>query len=358
MIPVLEVRQMCGRAGRPRYDKYGEAILVARDDEEKSILLDTYLLGDNEEIRSKLGTEPAIRSHVLALIATKIASSRDDLREFFEKTFLAHQTDTAFLEEMIYGVVEFLQKEKMVIEGELLKATAFGKSVSDLYIDPKSAVVIRDALGAYRTGKTFGILHAICATPDMPLLYLRQSDYDWIEEFESSVSENLLIEPPSDLARYEIFLAEVKTAKLLSDWMSETPENDIAEAFGVGPGDIRNKMDIAEWLIHSAARISGLFNKDAVTELEELRTRARYGIGTELLDLVKLRGVGRVRARALYNRGYRTTQDLRLTSYDRLKQVPTIGEAVARSIKDQLGQSEPGIPVQREKDQMSLKDYR
>jgi len=358
MIPVLEIKQMCGRAGRPRFDKYGEAILVARDEEEKSGLLETYLLGENENIYSKLGTEPAIRSHVLALIATKAASSVSDLEGFFQKTFLAHQRDIASLQEAISNVVEFLQKERMVHENEPLRATMFGKCVSDTYIDPQSAVIIRDALTKYGPGKSFGVLHAVCSTPDMPLLYLRQSDYSWIEDFESEVNGQLLVEPPSDLTKYEFFLAEIKTAKLLSDWMSEVHENDIAESFGIGPGDIRNKMDIAEWLIHSTARLAEIFNKDSVDDMILLRTRARYGIKDELLELVKLKGIGRVRARALHDRGYKNFEDLRLTSYDRLKQIPTIGEAMAKAIKRQLGQSERDIPKDVEEDQRSLADYR
>jgi len=358
MIPVLEIKQMCGRAGRPRFDKYGEAILVARDEEEKSGLLETYLLGENENIYSKLGTEPAIRSHVLALIATKAASSVSDLEGFFQKTFLAHQRDIASLQEAISNVVEFLQKERMVHENEPLRATMFGKCVSDTYIDPQSAVIIRDALTKYGPGKSFGVLHAVCSTPDMPLLYLRQSDYSWIEDFESEVNGQLLVEPPSDLTKYEFFLAEIKTAKLLSDWMSEVHENDIAESFGIGPGDIRNKMDIAEWLIHSTARLAEIFNKDSVDDMILLRTRARYGIKDELLELVKLKGIGRVRARALHDRGYKNFEDLRLTSYDRLKQIPTIGEAMAKAIKRQLGQSERDIPEDVEEDQRSLADYR
>ena len=357
-IPVFEVKQMCGRAGRPRFDKYGEAILVARDEEEKSDLLETYLLGENENIYSKLGTEPAIRSHVLALVATKAATSLAALEGFFQRTFLAHQSDAVSLDEAISNVVEFLQREKMVNEGEPLRATPFGKCVSDTYIDPQSAVIIRDALAKYGHGKDFGVLHAICSTPDMPLLYLRQSDYAWIEDFESEVNGQLLVDPPSDLTKYEFFLAEIKTAKLLNDWMSEVHENEIAESFGVGPGDIRNKMDIAEWLIHSTARLGGLFSKGSVDDLITLRTRARYGIKEELLELVKLRGIGRVRARALFDRGYKTLEDVRLVGYDRLKQIPTIGEAVAKSIKQQMGQSERGIPKEVEEEQRSLADYR
>ncbi len=186
--------------------------------------------------------------------------------------------------------------------------------MSDLYIDPRSATILRDALKKYAPGHGFGLLHAVCAVPDMQQLYLRQSDYSWIEEYESDVSGQLLLDPPEDLTRYELFLSEIKTAKLLNDWISEVHENDIAETFGIGPGDIRNKMEMAEWLIHGMARLAALFNKDAVEETLELRTRIRYGIKAELLELVKLRGIGRVRARALHDRGLKTIEDLRNTS--------------------------------------------
>ncbi len=358
VIPVFEIKQMCGRAGRPRFDTYGEAILLAKDSEEKEFLLETYLLGENERIYSKLGTEPAIRSHVLALIATKAATSPEAIEDFFGKTFLAHQTDIAFLNETIGTVLEFLKKEGMVREAEPLSATTFGKAVSDLYIDPLSAVTFRDALPKMKPGKTFGILHMICSVPDMPLLYLRQSDYEWIEEYESEKEEELLIEPPSDLSKYELFLSEVKTAKLIDDWISEVHENDIANAFRVGPGDIRNKMDMAEWLIHASVRLAELFNREAVDQVVELRKRVRYGIRPELLELVKLRGIGRVRARALHDRGLKSIEDLRTTSYDRLKQIPTIGEAIAKLIKNQLGQTEPGMAVEPEEKQRSLEAYR
>ncbi len=357
-IPVLEIKQMCGRAGRPRFDTYGEAILVAKDESDKEFMLEEYLLGENENIYSKLGTEPAIRSHVLALVATKAASSMDELTEFFTKTFLSHQTDVTYLGDVISGVVDFLKEEGMLKDQEELRATLFGKHVSDLYLDPKSATTIRDALARYKPGRTFGLLHAICAAPNMQQLYLRGADYEWVEEFTSEVKDQMLIGPPDDLGRYDFFLSEVKTAKLLNDWISEVHENDIAKGFNIGPGDIRNKMELAEWLMHGTARLAELFNKDAVDDALELRTRLRYGIRPELLELVKLRGIGRARARALHDRGLRTIEDLRNTSYDRLKQMPTIGEAVARSIKGQLGQSEKGMPEEPSEGQRSLRHYR
>ncbi len=357
-IPVMEVKQMCGRAGRPRFDPYGEAVLIARDEDERSLLMEQYLLGENESILSKLGTKPAMRSHVLALVATKDARSVDELKAFFDRTFLAHQTDAHYLGDVIESIVEFLRDEGMVSEEEGLSATPFGKRVSDLYIDPLSAVRIRDALMRYAPGKQFGLLHAVCTVPDMPILYLRRNDYEWVEEYLDEVRGKLLVDPPQDMEEYELFLSTLKTAKMLDDWMSEVHENDVATSFGIGPGDIRNKVDLAEWLLHSAARLSELFNMEAAGECAEAVTRARYGVRPELLELVKLRGLGRVRARALYSRGIKGLEDLRNTSYDRLKQIPTIGEAVARSLKDQLGQTDPTMPVEPAEGQRSLAEFR
>lgn len=320
-------------------------------------MLDTYLLGENESLYSKLGTEPAIRSHVLGLIATGDAGSHDDLMGFFDRTFLAHQTDAHHLEENISKVVTFLRDEGMIEDGDALRATAFGKRVSDVYVDPLSAVIIRDAVRDRSALSDFGIIHAVCAVPDMTLMYLRRSDYEWVEDFMEEMRDDLLIEPPSDLARYEFFLSEIKTAKLIHDWISEVSENAIEKAYGVGPGDIRNKVELAEWLTHAMGRLAGLVNNDAMKHIEGVNRRIAYGIKPELLELVRLKGVGRIRARALYSRGLRTLEDLRITSYDRLRQLPGIGDNVAASIKRQLGQSEPGMQQETEPGQKFLKEF-
>jgi len=357
-VPVLEIRQMCGRAGRPKYDKHGEAILMAKSEEERMFLLDTYLLGENENLYSKLGTEPAIRSHVLGLIATGDAQSHDGLVDFFGRTFLAHQTEAHHMEDNIEKVTEFLKTEGMVDGEDELRTTRFGKMVSDVYIDPLSAVMMRDALGNYREGAEFGIVHAVCSVPDMTLMYLRRSDYEWVEDFLEEVRGQLLVEPPSDIGKYELFLSEIKTAKIVHDWISEIGESAMEKSYGIGPGDIRSKVELAEWLTHAASRLSAVVNKEASQEVDDIHRRIVYGVKSELLELVKLRGVGRVRARALFNRGIRSLEDLRHTSYDRLKQIPNVGEAVARSIKSQLGQSEPGMPAEEAGNgQRSLQDF-
>ncbi|MGD1061519.1 MAG: helix-hairpin-helix domain-containing protein, partial [Methanomassiliicoccales archaeon] len=219
-----------------------------------------------------------------------------------------------------------------------LRATFFGRRVSDLYIDPQSAVKLRDALRAYATQGEFGFLHAVCSTPDMLALYLRRSDYDWLERKLVELEKDLLLPMPTDLSQYDFFLGEVKTAMVLQDWLLEMEEEPLLEKYGIGPGDLRSKVELGEWLLYSMRELSNIFNKDAYPVLTEMMTRIKYGVKAELLDLVRLRGVGRARARSLSHHGLRTLDDIRAIDESKLARIPKIGDAVARSIKEQLGQ--------------------
>jgi len=341
-IPVLEIKQMCGRAGRPRYDKYGEAVLLAKDEEEARFLFDNYLLGETEEIFSKLGAEDVLRSHILAITASSTVTSKRSLMDFLGSTFFAHQTNTAGLDEMVDGVLEFLMCEDMLRGDEDFRATFFGKRISDLYIDPLSAVKLRNALRAFKPGMgDFGFLHAICSTPDMLPLYLRRTDGDWLEGKVLERGPELLLPIPADLGEYEFFLAEVKTACVLDDWLQEMEEEPLLEKYNIGPGDLRNKVEIGKWLLYSMRELANIFNREAYPALTELMTRVQYGVRRELLDLVKLRGVGRARARSMHDHGLKTLDDVRAVDISRLAHIPKIGDQLAKSIKEQVGGSRP-----------------
>jgi helicase len=337
-IPVLEIKQMCGRAGRPRYDPYGEAILLAKSEEEMQFLMENYLLNDSEDIYSKLGSEPVLRSHILATFATGTAFSRDSLMDFMNSTFFAHQTTMLGLEEASDNVLLFLENEGMVrTENHRIAPTFFGRRVSDLYIDPLTAVKLRDALKEFKPHSSyFGLLHAVCSSPDMMTMYMKKSDYEWVEQLLISREEDLLIGPPEDLDEYEFYLAELKTACSLDDWVQEMEEDDVLKKYGLGPGDLRSKVEVGEWLVYSMRELSNIFNKDAYPMLTELMTRIRYGVRPELLDLVRLRGVGRARARSLYNHGVQNVDQLRDVDIVRLARIPKIGDTIAKNLKEQV----------------------
>jgi len=347
-IPVLEVKQMCGRAGRPRYDKYGEAILFAKDIDEVDGLIEEYFLSEPEAIESKLGSEPALRMHVLASIATGHVGTEEELLAFFNRTFFAFSGDVYSIHGKIREVLEFLDKEEFITRRDgFLKATFFGKRTSDLYIDPLSAVKMRDTLRKPRDDAIFH-LWSICTTPDMPKLYLRRGDYAWVEQ---KIEEAEFTFPIED---YDFFLAEVKTAALLDDWIAERTEEEVTKKFGIGPGDVRRMTDQAEWLLYSMAELGRIFNKKKVRALTRLTIQVQYGVKEELLELISLRGVGRVRGRALHQRGFKSLRDLQKANPNDLARIPAIGPALAMKIKEQVGAR---VDVREVEGQAALGDF-
>jgi len=69
----------------------------------------------------------------------------------------------------------------------------------------------------------------------------------------------------------------------------------------------------------------------------ELIERVAKGIKKELLPIVKLEGVGRVRGRIMYNAGYQTIADIKHAPLEDLTNLPLIGPRLAKKIKEQVG---------------------
>lgn len=343
-ISVLEYKQMAGRAGRPKYDKVGEAILLAKTSDEADYLLESYVLARPERIWSRLAVERIMRGHVLATIAADFAHTENGIYEFFGKTFYAHQYDTEAIKGIIGKILKYLYDEEMIeVVSDEINATRFGKRVSELYIDPVSGVIIRDALRrkpTYLTDVSF--LHMIAHTPDMgPVLRPYSREMDEVAVFMEEHKPELLTDMPDeweDRITYEEFLGEVKTAMTLKAWIEEMSEDELIERFSVQPGDLYRTIENAKWLLHATHELALLFgNKQVLPVTLEVRQRVEKGVKKELLPLVKLEGVGRVRGRIIYNSGYRTIEDLKRVPVEDLTSLPLVGPRLAKKIKEQLG---------------------
>jgi len=343
-ISVLEYKQFCGRAGRPKYDKFGEALLIARNPDEAEWLMENYVLAQPEKLWSKLAAERVLRPHVLSTVAAGYAHSEEGLYNFFARTFYAHQYGPRLIKGKIGDILRFLFKEEMVLmEGKELSASRFGKRVSELYIDPMSAVILRD--GLYNRSKKMtdlSILHLISKTPDLsPRPRPRGGEVDKLSLLAEQRSDEFTYPIPTqfeDPVAYEEFLGELKSAQVLSDWIDERTEDQILETRKVEPGDLLRLVQGSEWLILATQELGRLFgHKDLLAPLEMLKVRLAKGVRPELVKLTTLEGVGRVRARMLYDAGLKTIEDIKERSLEQLMSIRTIGPSLAKKIKEQAG---------------------
>ena len=411
-LDVLEVHQMCGRAGRPGLDPYGEAVLLANNADTREELFERYVWAEAEPVRSKLAAEPALRTHVLATVASGFAATRDGLLSFLDNTLYATQTDDeGRLAAVTDTVLDYLEVNGFVERdrdggSEGLAATGIGHTVSRLYLDPMSAAEILDGLrtvaddgsgpvgsadadGEFvaahdptadaddpgfttytRAGEDepddpasegpasagdaapavtpLGLYHLVSRTPDTYELYLKSGDREEYTEVCYEREAELLGDVPSEYedVRFEDWLAALKTGRLLEDWANEVDEDRIAERYGVGPGDIRGKVDTAEWLLRAAetlARDVEGIDGDTVVQVREARKRLEYGVREELLDLAGVRNVGRKRARRLYEAGIESRADLREADKAVVLGALRGRERTAERILENAGREDPSL---------------
>ena len=345
-ITVLEFKQMAGRAGRPRYDDYGEIILLAGNQMTATEIYENYIQGKAEPIKSQLSADGPLRMHLLGLVTSSQGMTEDDVVSFFEKTLFGSQYKEVTVRSRVKKALVYLEEEELIIRSnKRFRATDFGRRVAMLYIDPESAIIMRRGIKQAEKGPSHsvGILHLIVQTPDMtPKFNTRGKDEVELDEVVQGKKGEFLIPVPSPSSfeyyrQYDELLGNFRTVLALVSWITENPEQTILEKYQIEPGDLHRMVDNADWLVYSFAELARLFSRvDLALEASELRERIKYGIRSELIPLTRLEGIGRVRARSLFSAGFSTIDKLSSTPVEKLASVPKIGSAVAAQIKRQL----------------------
>ena len=333
-ISVLEYKQLSGRAGRPKYDTYGESIIVSESGINSDDVYDHYVLGEPEPITSKLANEKAIRFHLLSTISTIPGIKKSELINLFMNTLFAQNYRKSTISFKIDTMLEHLIESKFIkSKKDRFLATEFGKQTSLLYIDPLSAIEFRDTLNLMKSNDTdsnhtLGMLHLLSNSTDFyPKLSLRKRDYEIFNRIINSHSSELIYEI-DEFNSSRSFLA-------LHEWINETNERDLSDRINIDPGDMHRISESAEWLCHSLYELTKIFKHDDIllNEIFDLKTRIKYGVKKELLPFVKIENIGRKRARSMYDAGITDINKLKSIPEDKLSNISKIGISVAKKIK-------------------------
>lgn len=336
-ISIFEYKQMAGRAGRPQYDKYGEAILIAGNHDEADYLMEYYITGDPEPLKSRLMENGHIDMHILGLLSSRGRMSKREIAEFFNGTLCSVQVGRGKIVKSVEHGLNFLVENGLVERHDMFYIpTAFGRRVAELYILPITAINIRKNILELVDKKLsdYDLLYVIVDNPDASLAPLYSRDTGKIERIFNEILDAVSIKPvDSYFFTYNHQLQLWKTVFVLYDWINERTEDYILDVWRVEPGDLQIIRNSAEWIAYAAGQLARLLGyHDIYQKFNTIHNRIKHGIKVELLELVKIEGIGRIRARNLYNMGYRSIIDVKKASVEDLMKIEGIGEKLAKKL--------------------------
>lgn len=268
-IDVSEYKQIAGRAGRPRFDKEGIAVIEAKSETEARKYLKKYLNSSVEEIKSYLTPF----KFILVQISRHETMRTYDLIDSFKYTYSLKDTPKKEIQSTL-EVMENLDliKFQNVNGDEYIFLTPLGRATSYSYLDLEDIEYYRN--------------------------YLNQDDIDIYYVIANSPK---VIEQGKGADTYG----------MIRDWIEGSEESELTKyGMNITVTDVRNILATATWQSFSFYALLRALNDKKQNDALFAWLRIESGVPRNALNLVKVQGIGRKLAIFLSKHGYTTKTEI------------------------------------------------
>ncbi|MFX1298551.1 MAG: DEAD/DEAH box helicase, partial [Promethearchaeota archaeon] len=335
-LPIIEMHQRWGRAGRPQYDKMGFGYVLGRKsatdetgerltkDKEIARLVDKYVLGEPEPILSKYLIESNLFCSLLRCIRANYARTVDQILKYYKNTLSSVQYPKS--KEIILDALTFLETNGFLVrKPKQIRSTPYGNLTSDLYIHPLTALTYSKGLELIDDKPDpLTLTFIVCMAPDaitLPIRAHEEAGY-WAFYEDNKIFFPLDIEDP-------IQLRAVKTALVLDDYKEEKPVRVLEEKYNINIGDLTpivTKLGYIPWLFNAMAKLAAFHKRTPlIPRILILQDRITYGVKEERLPLINIQYVSRERAIALQNAGFQTVESIASANLSEIQEVKVKG---------------------------------
>uniref|UniRef100_UPI0037E783D0 helicase POLQ-like isoform X2 n=1 Tax=Semicossyphus pulcher TaxID=241346 RepID=UPI0037E783D0 len=325
-----QYKQMVGRAGRAGIDSVGESILILQDKERN--MAQHLVCAPMEKCFSNLKHDEGkgLLSLILSLVGLNV-------RDFLCGTLLYVQQEQLCVErslwEEVQQCVELLKEKNLITvaaDGQTLQVTKLGKATYKGSVDLAHSDVLYKDLSKGLEGLLLNsYLHLVYLVT--PYDMISQCKPDWMTYFRQftllSASEQKMSAavgvPESFVARKAAgqsvkksvnmeVVSRMYLALVLFSLLKETNLWSVADRFQLSRGFIQTLLSsssaFCSCVLHFTEELEEFWPFRAL--LSELTRRLSYCVRAELIPLMEVAGVMELRAKQLYNAGYKTLTHL------------------------------------------------
>jgi helicase len=325
-ITKSEYEQMSGRAGRLGLtDGFGRSILVSYSRFDADAWMRKWVEADFESIEPTLANSP-LADHVVNLLASGLAESRDGLRALLLGSFTGHvrwqkaagDEFTQSLDAAVQKCVDAGMAKKL--PSNRLAATPLGRVCAMRGLDVDSGIELAKWVQEGRTAaisplEVLTVLGLTRAGQGVHVTLRRdepQTEYlaDLLRRARDLGAGDRPIFAHFDaltmMPDYDI-LKGIKKALFLAEWIAEKPIAGIERTYRIGAGTVRRTGEDYGWLVEALAGIAVIvkWHPTRVEKLRQLADRLSHGVRGSALPLARLRvrGLGPALMRRLVNAG-------------------------------------------------------
>jgi replicative superfamily II helicase len=284
-IPIHEIKQQQGRAGRKQSGGGGRADVILGMTKLEEHILDSNS-SDRLMVKSNLNQElDDISFHVLAEISTNKIKNTKDIYEWYKRSLHSYQGNNIDAE----IIVEYLKKyEAIRIIGESIQPTLQGLTSSKFYFSPKKiwywSCNFKEIIKRDICSEDFSVIWALANTDEAEQGFIPKELTELVDEYVSQV-HNLSLVSESTIRRG------------LSWWnlLGGPPIRSLK---------VESLEKKKEWArIYRILRLLNRYKKwNKLAFLSDLNTRIEHRLPSYLINLSKM-GFTKAESMELYNMG-------------------------------------------------------
>jgi len=338
-VDTYDIWQMAGRAGRPGYDPRGDVYILVPDSKAdyhierlskhqriESRLLDYVGGGQDEDGKEKAPHYKTLAFHLVSEIHHGGIKNRDDVYKWYENT-LANFQSKSFDDDIVDATLNLLVKYKAIRQEQdgSIEVTGIGKVASMFYYSPfdvadlkrnfdvvfKHGLHNNDLILSYALGNVDTIRMGICNKKE------REEMSNYAAKLRMMLGDNL---------------PETAVKGGYVHWCLLTGSE--TGSFAAMARNVQMDFPRTRTVLEALDSMSAKWER--ADFFDELESRVSYGVEPHLIPLVKIPGIGAVRATKLYNAGIKSIRDF----VDRATDLPKILNMKADRIKDFVADAE------------------